>query len=183
MKRHDASVGGNVRGSNSQRAKTQVPTVAKRDFDMSSVPSFLHSHVPAAATARPTKRVLSESRASGEEQRAGGDPVHGESIENSGVEEPEDVADAAFKAMEEARTALVTDADSRQDLFKTAVLGGAWQLRRASRALYGVRTDIKAGTVLHVFATTVGLHVSNSCTYELYGEKGAHAMVHLWQKR
>eukprot|EP00971_Amphidinium_carterae_P348038 6490287-Amphidinium_carterae.1 len=95
----------------------------------------------------------------------------------------EESAEKSFKDLEAARATLLTAEDTRHEHFKTAVIGGAWQQKRAARPIYGMRTDVKSGTPLFLFAKKVGLHVSHSCTYEMYGEKGAAAMIGLWQKR
>ena len=67
--------------------------------------------------------------------------------------------------------------------FREAVLGGAWNIERSGRALFGIRVDVLANSVLHAFMRKFGLTMSASFEAKTYGEQDGHLLSVLWQKR
>eukprot|EP00971_Amphidinium_carterae_P080697 1596493-Amphidinium_carterae.1 len=55
------------------------------------------------------------------------------------------------------------------DQFSETILGGAWNIVRSGKILFGVRTDTRKGSLVHVFADTFGLAQSASFESEKYG--------------
>ena len=75
---------------------------------------------------------------------------------------------------------------SHEDLaehFRETVLGGAWNIERRGRALFGVRADVVPGTVVAQFMRRFGLTMSASFEDQLYGERDGHLLCVVWQKR
>eukprot|EP00971_Amphidinium_carterae_P042832 841792-Amphidinium_carterae.3 len=89
----------------------------------------------------------------------------------------------AWSQLELLAASEPSEAEVLQEHFIIKVLGGNWNIERAGRRLFGMRTDIKPTSDIWTFADNFGLHKSASFEHELYGEVPAHTLCLLWQKR
>eukprot|EP00971_Amphidinium_carterae_P175479 3478582-Amphidinium_carterae.1 len=132
--RQDAAVGGKTRGG--QRAErapgTSKPLPAHVNID--TIPSFLvsaqSSSVGRGASVHPSSSTSMGSTVSAAETTEKVDTI----IE--GVHNEEESTEKTFKDLEAARATLLTAEDTRHEHFNTAVIGGAWQQKRAARPIY-----------------------------------------------
>ena len=91
-------------------------------------------------------------------------------------------ADGAWEDLREAR-AQALEHEDRSQHFREAVLGGAWNIERSGRALFGIRVDVMTNSVVHPFVKKFGLSLSASFEARVYGERDGHLLSVLWQKR
>eukprot|EP00971_Amphidinium_carterae_P297643 5913473-Amphidinium_carterae.1 len=90
--------------------------------------------------------------------------------------------DAAAE-LEEAKTASAGFAETPDTHFRQTLLGGAWQVKRTGRAVYGLRADVKQSSPLRELCRRFSLGYSVSCEYNRFGERVSADLVHAWQQR
>ena len=102
--------------------------------------------------------------------------------EDAGDMEPvqldEHALDTVWAELEDARTAQATQQATLEDCFCEHLLGGAWQVQRTGRVVYGVQSVIKPNTVVEACAKKFGLTKSAAFEYNVYGENFAMAFRH-----
>lgn len=91
--------------------------------------------------------------------------------------------DQLFCALEEKRCVLKDDESLQQEMFRTSLLGGRWQLERRGRSVYGVRIDVKANSLASEFCGAFRLNKSASFEQNVYGEVAGNALAKLWGHR
>ena len=107
---------------------------------------------------------------------------------NEGTQPPEDDDDdekyaAVFEKLEADRQALLDEDVTDEDLFRTSVLGGQWQMQRVGRATYGIRVDARKDTLVWDLCNTFNLFKSASFENNVYSEAGGSALSKLWKHR
>eukprot|EP00971_Amphidinium_carterae_P349592 6491094-Amphidinium_carterae.3 len=69
------------------------------------------------------------------------------------------------------------------DQFSETILGGAWNMVRSGKILFGIRTDTRRGSLVHVFAETFSLARSASFESEKYGSSEGRLLADIWRRR
>ena len=107
---------------------------------------------------------------------------------NIGTQPPQDNDDdekytAVFEKLEAQRQGVLEDDVTDEDLFRTSVLGGQWQMQRVGREVYGVRVDVRKDTFVWELCNTFNLFKSASFENNIYSEAGGSALSRLWKDR
>ena len=88
-----------------------------------------------------------------------------------------------WDTMDEARAAAPNDTDQIADCFREQLLGGAWQIQRTGRVVYGLQSVIKPNNAVHDVAVKFRLPKSAAFEYNIYGEVPASHLSLLWRTR
>ena len=105
--------------------------------------------------------------------RSNADPTTEQGPQSPGTQDEEDLVFAQVYDDLEAERQELRQADVEVDAnnYKWTVLGGAWQMQRQGREVYGLRVDLRHGSAVHDFARNFGLGLSSSYDYNIYSPK------------
>ena len=96
---------------------------------------------------------------------------------------PEEPDERLWQELEANRRSFASRAEEIDTQFRMSLLGGAWQVARTGRAVYGLRVDIKKNTALWDFASAFNLKMSQSFENNVYSEAGGQLLSKLWRMR
>eukprot|EP00971_Amphidinium_carterae_P351921 6492338-Amphidinium_carterae.2 len=88
-----------------------------------------------------------------------------------------------WQTLQDAREHWVDEDAWMMDQFSETILGGAWNVVRSGKILFGVRTDTRKGSLVHTFATYFAMAQSASFESEKYGASEGRLLADLWRRR
>eukprot|EP00971_Amphidinium_carterae_P108836 2155061-Amphidinium_carterae.1 len=141
--RQDASVGGKTRGGQRGERAVGATKPLPAPCNIHTIPSFIPS-AQSSSVGRGASVLPSTSTSTSGSSKCAGETTEQVDAIIEGVHTEEESTEKTFNDLEAARATLLTAEDTRHEHFKTAVIGGAWQQKRAARPIYGMRTDVKA---------------------------------------
>ena len=130
-------------------------------------------------TKKRSREAASDTLEADAEVEAGSDAPRS----SASAEDRDEVYDAVFRSLEDKRCTVKTDESLQQDMFRTSVLGGKWQIQRTGRTIYGIRVDARPKSLAADFCSTFEIAKSSSFEQNVYGEIEGSALAKLWAHR
>ena len=171
-------------GKTAEDKTTQEPPGKRAKKGASVRAEVLESHPWVAdfmEAVNKNSRPAGSSEGTGDATKGGMRPVSACETVNESSDPLDDVFMQTFQALDEQRQQEQGNDDT--DLFAYTLLGGAWQIKRTGRALYGHRVDIRKETVVRTFAEHFAMPCSASFEFSKFSAKGSALMVRLWSRR
>eukprot|EP00971_Amphidinium_carterae_P107474 2128807-Amphidinium_carterae.2 len=101
--------------------------------------------------------------------------------DNEGLDEEEHAWDNVYKTVEMARQGWREAWGDTNTWFRSELSGGAWQMERTGREVYGTRINVKPHSPAHKMATRFNMPLSASFEINVYGNETGTVLAQIFE--